>query len=210
MRYYINKRTREIITSEVQSTGNGWYNVRVGEYISKIRGSPNTFDILSIVNEIKKILKEKYPNYEETSLFSDLSYHSALVQGKQDKITNYGMKKYCKDFSTYRPLGEFKFNNPVKSHSPENYGEHIEKATLHKWRYVVIEWKPVSNGTQIRVEDSIKDPINNKEKVLYKSKWYPESKYEKVYEIFLDRVEKAKKWKNDIKGIISDWDLYNR
>lgn len=187
---YVNPKTKKIITSEVKDSGKGWFTIRVGSRQSRVRGYNN------IGMERRNLLDRYYPEYQPISLFSETSYHSSLSQGNQGKIGTYGTEKYTLDFSTYKPIGKFKLEQPVKTESPQQFGKVLDEVQINQWRYVVIDWIPQGRGKPVllQVKDTIDNPITGEKRTLYKSKKFKESELNKVKRIFNERVREAKRW----------------
>jgi hypothetical protein len=190
VRKYVNPQTKTIITSDVKDKGKGWFTVRVGSRQSTVRGYNR------IESEREKLLQKHYPNYDPVSLFSETSYHSSLTQGNQGKVTSYGTEPYTKQFSAFKPIDTFRFEQPVKTESPQNFGDVLEEVQINQWRYVVIDWIPQGIGKSVllQVRDTIDNPLTGEKRVLFKSKKFKESEKDKVYKIFNQRVNEAKRW----------------
>lgn len=189
---YVNPQTKTIITSDVTDKDKGWYSVRVGSKQSTVRG----YDRIGM--ERDKLLRKYYPDYRNISLFSETSYHSSLTQGNQGKITNYGTNPYTKQFSSFKPIGTFKFEQPVRTESPQQFGDVLEEVQINQWRYVVIDWIPQGRGkpVMLQVKDIIDNPLTGEKRTLFKSKKfkYNYGQMDEVYKIFNERVEKARRW----------------
>ena len=113
----------------------GWVDVYVGEFTAKSRYS----DRHATINEL---LRRYYPGVKKIDVWSDVSYHSALNQGKANKIDKYGMEPNMVGISTYKKIKTYKLVYPVKSNKKSVFGKTKNHITSYIWTYLVIDWAP--------------------------------------------------------------------
>lgn len=188
VKFYADNKNKTIVTTQIEDLGKGWYDVRVGNYHKKTRGGEGSVK--------QDLLNKHYPGHDdEISLFSELSYHSAIGQGEVGKVKRYGTHDYNKDFSVYKKIAKFRLLQPVKTREKKRFGKEVDAVDVHKWRYVVIDWIPKGkDNIALQVRDTVKDPITDEDEVLFKSKEIPVSKKQEAFKLFNNRVSLAKKW----------------
>lgn len=186
--FYADTKNKTIVTARTKYVGKGWHDVRVGNHHEKVRRGEGSAKY--------RLLNAYYPTHkDDVSLFSELSYHSSIGQNEVGKVTNYGTSDYTKDFSVYKKIARFKLLQPVKTQVKKDFGKEVNAVTVHKWRYVAIDWRPNKKGdVTLFVEDKIKDPITGKDKTLFVSKEIPLSNKQEAFRLFDKRVAEAKKW----------------
>jgi len=158
VKFYANKRSKRIIVVHLESLGKGWYQLFVGDKTKKSRNS----------YEVDNLLRKYYPNYIPISLFSELNYHSALNDKIQGKITNYGNKDYTLEYSSFKPIDIYVFEQPIKSGLKKEFGKIRKRVTLLEWNYIVLDWVP---NKGLFIKHSISNSFGKKE-IIYKSKLY--------------------------------------
>jgi len=157
--FYGNQKLKKLIYTKVRDKGKGWAEVQVGSVKKVTRNTP--------INEIKNILREKYPNFQEVSLFSSLNYHAP----EHNKTTKYGGQKYMLQHSKLKKIGLYELEQPVKSGKKKSFGKVVKKVPLYDWDYSVINWR----GTNLELKRKIISPFGS-EKVLYNSGEVPKSR----------------------------------
>jgi hypothetical protein len=178
--FFANPNNASIITASRKFLGKGWYLYRVGDYVKKSRDG----------GLLVTFIKEKYPNYEGVSLFSETSYHSPL--NEPEKITNYGTHNYNLQYSHYIPIGNYKLEQPVKNELKKGFGKEINNVEMLKWDYIVLDWKPEENTTKLFIRHKQSTPFDKGQggKVLYESREYDISEKDKAIKDFKDYVRK--------------------
>jgi hypothetical protein len=176
---YANPDTKEIMWIKTENIGKGWEAIYVnGKLVKKSRSG--TFLGSYVPKGFKKV-----------SLFSEMSYHSALTQGKKGKITRYGTHDYNLDYSDFKPIGKYKLLSPLKTNSKKEFAEVKNEVELQKWNYIVLNWKPEENTTKLQIEHKIKTPYGE-DKEIYKSRVYDISEKNQAVKDFRNYVAKVK------------------
>ena len=181
--FYGNPKTKQIIYTQTEYRGKGWYAITVGEHTKTTRDKSDVFDMLS----------QYYPNYKELSLFSETSYHSSLGQSKVGKISKYGTEDYTLDYSSYVPVGKYQLKKPVKTEHKKGFGKEIKSVELQKWNYVVIHWTPVADDkVELQVRHTVSIPFKKESITKYKSRKYKEAEKDLAIADFKRYVEKIR------------------
>ena len=113
----------------------GWAAVYVGEFTAKGRAGERLATITSL-------LRRYYPGVKKINVWSDVSFHSALNQGKANKVVIYGMAPNMVGISTYKKVKTYKLVYPVKSSRKSVFGKTKNHITSYIWTYLVINCIP--------------------------------------------------------------------
>ena len=179
VRFYANRDTKKLITSEVKDIGKGWCQVRVGKIVEKQRG----------VCSPSNILESKYPKYKEVSTFTELSYHKP----KSGKIENYGTNKYNLGYSKLKPIDKpYTLESPVKSTEKNRFGKIVNKVQFHQWEDVTLDWRPDGDSKKLFVKHRIANPLTGENKVIFKSQEFNVKDSNSAIKLFKSRVNKIK------------------
>jgi len=183
VRFYANPENEKIIVVQTNDLGKGWYEHRVGEHVRKSRSR--------LTDE--ELLNQFYPNYTKISLFTETSFHSNIFE-KKSKIRNYGTKDYTLSFSTFKPIGEFRLQQPVRTQRKDKFGKVVNKLVLQEWNYVVLNWIP-DDKIKLQIEHTISNPFtkSGEEKIIFKSKIYKLEDKKQAISDFKNYVAKIQK-----------------
>ncbi len=127
--------TKAVPVWRTRKSGSGWVDVYVGEFTTKSRHN----EVRATINEL---LRRYYPGVKEIDVWSDVSYHSPLNQGKANKITKYGMEPNMVGISTYKKLKTYTLVYPVKSVKKSSFGKTKKHIISYIWTYLGINWAP--------------------------------------------------------------------
>jgi len=163
--FYGNQKLKKLIYSKVRDKGRGWTEVQVGSVRKTTREKP--------IMEIKKILSEKYPEFQEVSLFNSLNYHAPI----HNKTTQYGGQKYMLQHSKLKKLGVYELEQPVKSGKKRGFGKVVNKVPLYDWDYTAINW--FGDNSNLELKRKIISPYGA-EQIIYNSGQVPKSKSNKL------------------------------
>ena len=163
--FYGNQKLKKLIYTKVRDKGKGWAEVQVGSVKKVTRNTP--------INEIKNILREKYPNFQDVSLFSSLNYHAPVP----NKITKYGSAKYMIQHSKLKKIGVYELEQPVKSGRKKSFGKVVKKVPLYDWDYSVINWS--GSDPNLELSRKIISPFGN-EKLMFSSGKVPKSRSDQL------------------------------
>lgn len=113
----------------------GWADVYVGEFTAKGRTGER-------LATIESLLRRYYPGVKKIDVWSDVSYHSPLNQGKANKVNKYGREPNMVGISTYKKVKTYKLVYPVKSNKKGVFGKTKNHITSYIWTYLVVKWAP--------------------------------------------------------------------
>lgn len=177
--FYANPHSKDIIWTHRKHSGKGWFEFIVGDHIEKSRNE----------NHNLTMLREYYPDYEHISLFSETSFHSSITQ--QNQIKNYGMNDYTLHYSDYDPIEKYNLQKPVMTNRSDMHGEIINEVVLQEWNYIVINWKPTSEGTKLFITHKKSNPFTPVDQgtLIFESMEYDESEKDQAINDFKDYIE---------------------
>jgi hypothetical protein len=177
---FANPETKELMSIKREYQGKGWYVTYInGELVDKSRDVGSSFKYVP-------------SGFKEVSLFSEMSYHSGLID--KGKITNYGTHDYTLQYSDYTPIGEYRLQSPLKTEKKNEFGKIKNDVELQKWNYVVLDLKPDGDKIKLYIKHKISTPYGE-EKEVYKSREYDLSEKKKAIKDFKEYVGKIKKEK---------------
>jgi len=161
VKFFADPKLKKLIYAKQKHLGKGWSSVQVGKHEIKTRDDPK--------QAIRKIQQEKYPTFQNVSLFSSLNYHAPVP----NKITKYGSEKYMLQHSKLKKIGVFELEQPVKSGRKKSFGKVVKKVPLYDWDYSVINWS--GSDPNLELSRKIISPFGN-EKVMFSSGKVPKSR----------------------------------
>ena len=176
---FINKKNKTAIVGYIRSLGKGWCETTLGNLKMKFREPCNIKSILS-----------SYPNYEEVSTFTSLSYHKPI----SNKISKYGTHRYNLQYSQLKDIDSpYKLLNPLKTSEKKRFGKIIDKIKFKEWEYVVIDWKPSDGSEKLWVKHSVENPLTGEHNIISESEKFDVKDADKVIKIFKDKVNEIRK-----------------